>query len=147
MQTAAIAELGRLDAFVGIWDTEGEVVAGPLGQPVIFKATDTYEWLPGGYFLLHRYDAKMPDGNVVGIEVIGYDRENDSYTIHSFDNQGNASVMQGRFENDTWTFAGESMRFTGKFSDNDMVITGVWEMRAGEGFAWQPWMQVTLKKI
>lgn len=147
MQTAAIAELGRLDAFVGIWDTEGEVVAGPLGQSIMFKATDTYEWLPGGYFLLHRFDAKMPDGNVVGIEVIGYDRENDSYTIHSFDNQGNAGVMQGRFENDTWTFSGESMRFTGKFIDNDMVMAGVWEMRAGEGFAWQPWMQVTLKKI
>ncbi len=147
MQTAATIELGRLNPFVGIWDTEGEVMGGPLGQPVLFKATDTYEWLPGGYFMMHRFDANMPDGRVVGIEIIAHEPEYSVYPVYSFDNRGNVSLMQGRFEDSTWTLTGEGQRFTGRFIDNEMVFTGVWEMRAGEGYAWQPWMQVRMKKV
>lgn len=144
---AATPELALLNPFAGIWDTEGEVLAGPLGQPVKFKGTDTYEWLPGGYFMLHRFDANMPDGHVVGIEVVGYDRERLTYPFHSFDSNGNATLLQGRIENDRWIIEGESLRFIGSFTDKEMVLGGVWEIRAGEGFAWQPWMEVRLKKV
>jgi len=147
MYTAASADLGRLNAFVGVWDTEGTMNAGPSGQSVKFKATDTYEWLPGGHFLLHRFDADMPNGNVKGIEVIGYNQENKSYLVHSFDSVGNASVMQARIEKDTWTFIGENIRFTGGFSDKGKIFSGLWELRSGEGSSWQPWMDVRLRKV
>ncbi|MGH7725605.1 MAG: DUF1579 family protein [Candidatus Eiseniibacteriota bacterium] len=62
--SAATSELGRLNPFVGVWNTEGEMRNTPSGSSTKFKATDTYEWLPGGHFLLHRFDANMPDGNV-----------------------------------------------------------------------------------
>ena len=39
-QTVASTDLGRLNAFIRIWDTEGEMKASPSGQPVKFKATD-----------------------------------------------------------------------------------------------------------
>lgn len=144
--TAASAGLERLEPFVGVWNTEGEMKTSPAGQRTKFAATDTYEWLPGGHFLIHRFDAAMPDGRVQGIEMIGYCRESDSFFMHSFDSTGNTSVMQGRQEKETWTFVGEAIRFTGKFHYNRKVFTGLWESRPGEGGAWQPWMTVTLRK-
>jgi hypothetical protein len=144
--TAASAELEQLNPFVGVWKTEGEMKAGPNAQ-VKFTAVDTYEWLDGGHFLVHRFDADMPDGKVQGIEVIGYNRETKSYPMHSFDNSGKVSLMQARLEQDTWTFEGESIRFRGGFQNGGKVFAGLWELRSGEGAAWQPLMQVSLMKI
>lgn len=147
LRTAASSELEHLNAFVGIWDTEGEVKTEPSASPLKFTGTDTYEWLPGGHFLLHRYEADMPDGKVIGTEVIGYNQAQNSYTLYSFDSRGQASLMQGHFEMDNWTFIGESMLFTGGFTDGGKVFAGLWERRQGEGFDWQPWMEIRLNKV
>ena len=144
---AASSDLERLNPFLGLWDTEGEMKRGPTGQFARFKATDTYEWLPGGHFLFHRFDADMPDGKVQGIEIIGYNHENGCYPMHSFDSLGNTSLMQARLEKDTWTFVGEGLRFTGGFSDSGEVFSGLWELRPGDGAAWQPLMEVRLRKV
>lgn len=144
--SAASADLDRLNGFVGVWNTEGEMKATPSGQPVKFKASDTYEWLPGGHFLLHRFEADMPDGRVQGIEVIGYSHETGSYPMHSFDSAGNTTLMQARMEQDTWTFVGESLRFTGGFRESGKVFAGLWEQRPDDGSAWIPLMDVQLNK-
>jgi hypothetical protein len=146
-QAAASTDLERLRPFLGAWETLGEMKNGAEGPSAKFKATDTYEWLPGGHFLLHRFDADMPDGKVQGIEVIGYSRESDSYPMHSFDSRGNASVMQARVEQERWTFVGETLRFSGRFSDDDHVFAGLWEARSGDNSSWQPLMDVTLRKV
>lgn len=79
----------RLDAFVGTWHTEGELKARSSGPAVKFHATDTCEWLPGGFFLVHRWDAHMPDGEFKGVEIIGYDASSQTYPMHAFDSWGN----------------------------------------------------------
>jgi len=117
-----------------------------LGQSEKFKATDTYEWPPGGHFLLHRFDADMPDGRVQGIEVIGYSHKSDSYPMHSFDSIGNAILMQARVEKESWTFLGEAIRFIGGFRENGKVFTVLWEFRSADA-PWQPLMDVTLTKV
>ena len=53
----ATQALARLDAFAGEWETTGVMATGET-----FRATDTYEWVAGGHFLLHRFDAEMPAG-------------------------------------------------------------------------------------
>jgi hypothetical protein len=144
---AASIELERLTPFLGDWETQGEMKTSPSEQPAQFRAIDTYEWLPGGHFLLHRFDADMPSGKVQGIEVIGYSRESNSYPMQSFDSLGNTNLMQARLENETWTFVGEGIRFTGGFRENGRVFAGLWEQRSGVGEAWEPWMDVRLKKV
>ncbi len=145
--TPASTNLERLNPFVGVWDTEGEMKTIAPGQSAKFNATDTYEWLPGGHFLLHRFDADMPQGKVQGIEIIGYKRESNTYPMYSFDSKGNTSLMQARVEKETWTFAGEAIRFTGKFSDNGKIFSGLWEFRPGEDASWQPLMDITLRRV
>lgn len=143
----ASTELERLNAFVGVWETEGELATESAQQPTKFRATDTYEWLPGGYFLLHRFDADMPSGKVEGIEVIGYSPKGDSYPMQSFDSVGNASAMEARLQADTWTFVGDGIRFTGGFRADGRVFAGRWESRPSEGVPWQAWMEVRLTKV
>ena len=145
-QRAATTDLECLNPFVGIWDTEGEVKDISSGRSAKFKASDVYEWLPGGHFLLHRFNADMPDGNIQGIEIIGYSSESESYPMHSFDSLGNASLMHARLENGMWSFIGETARFTGGFQENGRVFAGRWELRAGDGKTWTPWMDVRLTK-
>jgi len=146
-QNAANSHLERLNVFVGTWKTEGEMRSTPSAKHVGFTAADTYEWLPGGYFLMHRFDADMPDGNVKGIEVIGYSPESMTYPMYSFDSMGNMSIMQASVEGIKWAFTGEDIRFTGGFRDDAKIFAGFWEIRSGEGAHWQPWMDVTLKKV
>jgi hypothetical protein len=53
----------RLDVFVGDWHTEGTSFADgqapddPRASAAPWKSDEHYEWLPGGFFLLRRWDA------------------------------------------------------------------------------------------
>jgi hypothetical protein len=80
------------------------------------------------------------------IEMIGYDAASKTYPKHSFDSQGNHIVMQAGVEGDTLTFAGETMRFTGSFSDDGKSISGKWEYLSDDS-RWHPWMDVKLTKF
>ena len=55
-------------ALVGRWRSEGPVVGE---VPVPITGTDIYEWLPGGFFLLHHVDVVIGEQAVRAIELIG----------------------------------------------------------------------------
>ena len=55
-------------ALVGRWRSEGPVVGE---VPVPITGTDIYEWLPGGFFLLHHVDVVIGEQAVPAIELIG----------------------------------------------------------------------------
>src|SRR4029450_7060555 len=81
----------RLGALVGRWRSQGHVVGDP---PVPITGTDTYEWLPGGFFLVHHVDVMLGDQQVQAIELLGeYDPGTDAFTARAYDNLGNITVM------------------------------------------------------
>lgn len=145
-QTGATADHKPLDVFSGKWQTSGEVLGRPPGSTSTFHGSDTFEWLPGGFFMVHRWDVDMPDGKSEGIEIIGFDATHSGYSIFSFDNQGSATLMKGSTQDGRWTFTGDLMRFTGALDDDGNVVSGKWEMRSDPNSPWEPWMNVTLKK-
>jgi hypothetical protein len=108
--------LKHLESFVGKWNTQGEIKASPYGPAGKIIGTDTYEWLPGGFFLVHRVDVRMGDQKNESIEIIGYDASRKTYPMHSFDSQGNHILVQASVVGYTWTFTGESMRLMGVFN-------------------------------
>src|SRR5688500_10858440 len=140
MSKAPAPELRRLDAFVGRWNTEGRI----HDDDSAIAGTDTYEWLAGGYFLIHRVDVRMGAEEVQAIEMIGWDADHGAYAMHSFDSQGQSAVMHASVSDRRWRFEGDSMRFTGTFSEDGQTIAGTWEMRDGD--TWKPWMDVRLTK-
>lgn len=144
IQQPATPELEPLERFAGTWDTEGEVLAGEPG--LRFEATDEYEWLPGGHFLVHKFHARMPDGETAGIELISYDPASNGYAMQSFDSSGSTTMMRAQHKGDRWQFLGDQMRFTGGFSPDGREFSGTWELRSGDAQDWQPWMSVRLVK-
>lgn len=136
--------LKRLDAFVGTWKTEGEIKATQTTPVIPIQGTDSYEWLPGGWFLLHRVDVRMGDEQIDSVEIIGYDPSTGKYPMHYFGHQGSTGVMHASVEENTWKFIGETERFTGSINEYGDIITGKWERRDGDD--WVDWMDIKLTK-
>ena len=140
--------LKRLDVLVGKWITEWRVKDGKKENPFQLIGTDTYEWLPGGFFLVHKVDVRMEDGPYQVTEMIGgYDAKSKTYPMRSFDSQGNFQLMQASVNADgVWTFAGETIRATLEVGDDGNRLKAHWEQRS-DGSKWQPWMDMRFTKI
>ncbi|WP_310489355.1 DUF1579 family protein [Chamaesiphon sp. VAR_69_metabat_338] len=139
-------EIQRLHLFVGKWKTEGETHARADAPAVKVAFMDTYEWMPGKFFLVHRADGQIGNEQLNTLEFIGYDPSSQTYTCHSFDSRGNSDLFQATLRDHTWTIEGKSSRFTGVFTSTGSTLTGKWE-QSSDGVNWLPWMDVKLTKI
>lgn len=139
-------EHARLGVFVGSWRTQGELLSDSPGGPATpLRATDRYEWLPGGFFLLHHVDARVGDAVVHALEVIGFDERRGEYFSHAYDGGGTMTTYAARLDGDRWRIEGATERFAGAFSADRQLLTGRWE-RLVDGAGWVPWMTLTLTK-
>jgi uncharacterized protein DUF1579 len=149
--TASSPENALLNVFVGRWHTTGEVVASSPGPVTKIDALDTYEWLPGGYALIHYADSTVGDDRIQAIEIIGYDSSRRAYFGPFFDDQGGAGWEEIRVDGTAWTWRGENVmgvkhhRATAIVSDDGNTITARHE-QSSDGVNWQPWMNVTLAR-
>jgi Protein of unknown function (DUF1579) len=151
----------RLGALVGRWRSQGHIIDDP---PVPIAGTDIYEWLPGGFFLVHHVDVVIGDQQVQALELIGpYDPASDAFTARAYDNLGNVTVMQARVDDQgVWRFTGGgdvaavarpasadasgAVRSTLTISPDRSGMTARWE-RSDDGASWQPWMDMTFTRM
>ncbi|MBG9941083.1 DUF1579 family protein [Brevibacillus formosus] len=138
--------LSHLNVFVGKWMTEGLITESPSGPAVKLKAIDTYEWLPGGFFLIHHVDGLMGDKEVKTIEIIGYDASNQVYFTHAYDNHGSMASYYANLLGRDWKITGNTERFSGKFSVDGNTLIGTWEL-LGNDEKWTHWMDIRLTKV
>jgi Protein of unknown function (DUF1579) len=147
----------RLGALVGRWRSQGHVVGD---RPVPIVGTDSYQWLPGGFFLVHHVDVMLGDQRVQALEVIGeYDPAADAFTARAYDNLGNVTMMRARVDDQgVWRFTGGgdvapvarpdaadasgAVRSTLTISPDRAGMTARWE-RSDDGARWQPWMDMS----
>ncbi len=79
-QPGSTAAHRRLEVFIGHWHAEGtsygdgQDAADPRAAGVPWTSDETYEWLPGHFFVLHRWDAQMGKHDFKGAENMGYAR-------------------------------------------------------------------------
>lgn len=135
-----------LDVFIGRWITEGHTVASEDALSVEILASDVYEWMPGGFFVLHSAYGRVGNTDVGGTEIIGYDAQSNKYHTHFFDSQGNLTTEELRVEGDTWTWKGEKVGCTAKFSDEGKRLLAH-HVRLDDYGKWVPSMEVTLTKV
>jgi hypothetical protein len=138
----------RLAPLIGRWKTEGWTRETPEAPAVQVDAVDTYEWLPGGFGLLHIVDARMGNEKVEGAEIIGYDPDEGTYATQYVGSEGTTryeASLSEESEGLTWRMRSKTTRFTGVFSPDGSMITGHWELLPESG-DWQPWMDITLIK-
>ena len=137
------AELKR---FVGRWDTEEKILATDKTPEVKISGTDTYMWLPGVFFLLHTVDVLAGDDRNETFEVIGYDTQEQKYTLQHYDNKGNSGFMYGTCHNGVWTYLGDTLRFTGGFKKEDREFSGIWD-QSTDGTNWKPFIEMQLRRL
>jgi hypothetical protein len=138
----------RLGVLVGRWRTEGWTREAPGAPASKIDAVDTYEWLHGGFGLLHLVDARVGDEKVDGAEIIGYDPARESYITQYFGSDGPAAYEATLGEEEgalVWRMRTETQRFAGSFSDDGDTITGHWELLDDDS-NWRPWMDITLTR-
>jgi hypothetical protein len=136
----------RLGVFVGKWTTRGRTKATPSAPAADIVGTDTYEWLEGGFFLVHRVNVRIGAQHVKGLEIIAYDASNEIYRTHAFDSQGHYATYQATVHDGAWTFMGKLERAAVVPSDAGDAMTIRWE-RSTDGLSWLPWMDMTLTKV
>ena len=139
------AELRALDVFVGVWNTTGTLHASAESPAAQLVATDSYEWLPGRHFLLHRVDARIGDTVSRSIEIVEWNAERGSLLSRSYDDQGATDEFTCSLEGQRWQITGKKLRFRGRFSDDERRLSGLWEM-LGDNEQWSPWMDIELNR-
>lgn len=141
-----------LDALVGRWRSRGRTVPGRAEPAIEIAGSDIYEWLAGGFFLVHHVDVRVGGEEVKVIEMIGpYDPASRTCPMRSFDNQGNFVTMRASVAGDgTWTFTGESERATLAIADDRRTMKATWERADDEDGSgrriWTDWMEMSFTK-
>jgi hypothetical protein len=151
--------LRRLDFLVGTWKVEGETAPEFSGPAMRSTSTETFEWLHGGFFLVHRWDAvfgdpksyagpELPGGAIQkGIMFYGFDATTGRFRTHFFDGNGpfhDGSMYEGEVVGGNLRFTGPA-RFT-LIENEDGTINNDWELRDDDG-EWRPWRHTTMTRV
>jgi hypothetical protein len=139
-------EQRKLEIFIGKWINVGHTLTRPGVPSMPIITSDVYEWVPGGFFVLHAAYGKIGDIDVGGVEILGYQREAGHYRSQLFDSGGAASASTLSEVGGVWTWLGERTRCTATFSENNTVQSAHHELLL-DGQGWQPSMEVTLRKV
>jgi Protein of unknown function (DUF1579) len=99
-----------MSSLVGKWITVGETIPTDGASALEIRASDVYEWVAGGFFLVHTAYGRIGDSDVGGVEIIGYDIETKKYRTYFFDSQGNISTQDLTFDDGRWTASMRALR-------------------------------------
>lgn len=143
----------QLDVFAGTWRARGESFGGPeqnpddpRANPAVWTSEESYEWLPGGFFMLHKWDALIGKRPFKGTEIVGYDEAEGGFFTRMFDNGGNHPQYVAAVQGNLWTFAEEETRATITFSGDTNRMDVKWEWRQGDG-EWLPLCDRTANRV
>jgi hypothetical protein len=144
----------RLSAFAGRWKTTGEAHESPFGPRADLSVVQTYAWLPGGRFLIHRLEGRLGAQEIACIEVIGHDAASRGYRVHSFYNNGTRNEWLLHDGGDTWTLTGVwtlqertlKVRCAMRFDDERNSVACRWEY-CSDGAQWQAFWDTRMTRV
>ncbi len=144
--------LAALDLLVGEWRMVPRFENLPVPDG---DARVTFEWMPGGQFLVQRWSIPVPEAPD-GIAVIGADPASEErFVQHYFDSRGVARVYKMTLADNVWTLWRDEpdfspldfrQRYSGKVSDDGRTITGAWEI-CHDGTTWEHDFDLTYTRV
>ena len=136
--------LDTLNAATGTWQSTGSMRTDD--GLVQVTGTDTYEWLPGKQFMIHKADVTVGGDKVDVIEIIGeFDDTKQACAMHAFQSDGSHGVMWASLTKDgNLLFAGDDIRATLTVEPAGTAMNALWErMESGN---WAHWMDMHFVK-
>ena len=137
----------KLSVLLGKWNSEGQAQASPYGPAGKVTSVDTFAWLPGNFFMEHRWEWKQGGTAIIGMEIIGYESAGKAYTSRFFDNFGNSGSVKGTSNGNTWTWTADSVVAEKPLKERGTLVvagdtmTGKWEYST-DGSKWFPNFEV-----
>lgn len=150
-----------LDVYVGTWEFDWELKPSMWGPGGKMTGTESYEWLPGGFFLQMQRDARgsggsaAPTGTFRSIIVFGYDRAAEAYTAQWFtlsDGGFGSATVKAEGGRRLWSGAGQMgdgtpfhERCTRMVASDGASMTITCEV-SSDGLMWSPALEGTYRK-
>ncbi len=149
------AELDRLDAFVGNWESEGSVKFAFLDQSLKMTGRSQIVWGPDRWFLIEDDKGEMQElGPYQGHGMWNYDAKARKYRMAMTDTMGMLGIATARFDTKTNTwhmtstndtpFGKSTMKATIRFPNPD---TQEWSISEYMGLMKIDDMQLTLHRV
>ena len=132
-------KLRALDRLIGHWREHGPEVDG----------WNKYEWMEGGFFLIHTYELTNFGELHRGVEYIGHDADSDELIVRLMGSDGSRFHYVWEIEGDAYNGwlgdRGASDHFTSRFVSDDR-IEGAWHWPdAGTGVTGYSYIMDRLK--
>ena len=106
-QQGATAEHDKLQQFVGAWRLEGRQIDTDVGPAAEINGVERFEWLSGGFFLVHNFHAHVGEAKAACIEIIGYNARDDLYPIRTYYDNGKVNEWSMRDGSGVWITTGD----------------------------------------
>jgi hypothetical protein len=134
-----------LAVLIGNWINEGATIAAADVPSVPIRTSDVYEWVPGGFFVVHTAFGKIGETSVGGVSIIGVD--GDAYDDTFYDSFGNVHRSRLEIDGDVhrWIGLGGRTRCTVTMTDGGTTQVAHHESSV-DGVSWTPSMDVVLRK-
>lgn len=143
--------LRRLEFLVGSWRSEGTLECGAMGPAGTLSGTETFAWLPGGFFLTHRWHGTFDAGGTTvldaGYEFFDFDPVAGVFRSHFFSSLGPYHEAHSKYHGD---FEGSALVLVGparitREADGVDRIRYAGEVPDGKG-GWAPWLRGLLTR-
>jgi hypothetical protein len=137
------SELDLLNVFIGHWHAEGDLYGDKHSEHLPYawvgrwESDETYHWMSGRYFVVHRWHARVGERSFKGLEIIGYDACLREYFSRLFDNDGHTIKYRISVEDGNWRFSEPCTRSNVAVNaDGDtMTLQSEWRHEGGD---WVP---------
>lgn len=139
-------ELKRLQVFVGKWLVEGQnFAAAPVAPNSEFTGVQTYDWFPGNFYLVEKWDRQFNDDENIGIGMFGFNEEVQEFYLTTYDNMGHERIYTIDSYRHIWKFTSRNERGTIVFSSDEQTFIEDWEIL--KDFNWQPLATLKCTKL
>ena len=149
--------LADFERLVGEWETEA---THPATGDLVIRGIASFEWLEGGWFLVHRASNEHPDfpdslwviGRSSDSDAHGDDdqREDQDVAVQYFDSRGVRRVYRGGMRDGTWRMErlepGFDQRIVARLDDGDDTLHGETQLRT-EGDTWVDDLAFTYRRV
>jgi hypothetical protein len=118
--------LRKLDRSIGTWEMKGRTLDSDVDN---MTARTTFEWRPGGHFLVQRFAADFMGMDIQSLEVIAFDPTTGTYPSTVYANLSPVPLpYRWQIDGDELTIRAEAAgaTFRGRWNEDGSVFPGGW---------------------
>ena len=120
----------RLDVLIGTWDLTGRTLDSDIDNII---GWNTFEWLPGEFFLKSTGEIDFKGDKIQSLEIIGYDPSANTFPSSVYSNMdGKVLPYSWDVQGNTATHSDASSKYTGTLSEDGRTLSGGWRPKEGE---------------